>query len=97
MKDLEAHQREMRERNAEKANKSMQCVSVNPLEGTSDPRHLKKRIAELEKRVLALQAENDRLKAQKTIVVERHVEGPYRDPVKEQQHNYFKYSNLRRY
>jgi len=99
MKNLEEHQREMRERNL--AASSDDAVVVRTVrkqrQEPSDINALKKKIAELEKQVLALEAENHRLRAQRTIVVERPAEKSYEDTVREQRHNFFKYSNARRY
>ena len=100
MKNLEESQREMRERNlaADGPHEAVNRPTVRKQrERPSDVNALKKRIAELEKRVLALEAENERLRAQKTIVVERPAEKSYGDSVREQRHNFFKYSNVRRY
>jgi hypothetical protein len=56
-------------------------------------------VLRLKSQISALITENNRLRQQKTIVVERPrgQDEPYRDSVKEQQHNFFKYSNARRY
>ena len=77
---------------------SRRAKALPPLETAATDRspevaRLKKRIAELKEQVSALQLENSRLREQKTIVVERS----RGDSVKEQQHNFFKYSNARRY
>jgi vacuolar-type H+-ATPase subunit I/STV1 len=99
MKDLEERQREMRERNVA-ANTDEPVVVLIPRkqrEQPSDVNALKRKIAELEKRVLTLEAENERLRAQKTIVVERPAQECYEDSVRKQRHNFFKYSNVRRY
>jgi hypothetical protein len=100
MKNLEERQREMRERTLA-SNTSDEAVIVptprKKSEQPSDANALKTRITELEKRVLTLEAENERLRAQKTIVVERSTQKSYKDSVREQQHNFFKYSNARRY
>ena len=100
MKDLEERQREMRKRTLA-SNGSSEAVVAPTLrkkrEDPSDVTTLKKRIAELEKRVLALEAENQHLRNQKTIIVERPVQQSAGDSVREQRHNFFKYSNARRY
>lgn len=100
MKNLEERQREMRECNLA-ANTTDEAVvaptSRKQREQSSDVNALKRKIAELEKRVLTLEAENERLRAQKTIVVERPSQKSYEDSVREQRHNFFKYSNVRRY
>lgn len=100
MKNLEQHQREMRERNLAPNNPNEASVAATPhklCEDSTDDATLRKKIAELENRILALEAENQRLRAQKTIVVERPVPKSYGDTVREQRHNFFKYSNARRY
>ena len=100
MKNLEDAQRKMRERNARKRREE---DFVQPKIATADDSpevvRLKREISALKEQVMALQMENNRLREQETVVVER-VRGqdkPYRDSVKEQQHNFFKYSNVRRY
>jgi hypothetical protein len=100
MKNLEERQREMRERTLAPNSSNEALVaptSRKKREGPSDVTALKKRIAELEKRVLALESENERLRNQKTIIVERPVQQSAGDSVREQRHNFFKYSNVRRY
>jgi hypothetical protein len=98
MDNLEALQREMRERNSA-ASKRRQAPSTptEQLENSSEVHALKKQIAKLEKRVLALEAENQSLRTQKTIVVERATQKSGDDAIREQRHNFFKYSNARRY
>jgi len=98
VKNLEDRQREMKERNAQR-----------PVKPTTPPHHagagdetsevavLRRRIVDLERRLIALEAENNKLRAQKTIVVDRAPQKSYEDSVKQQQHNFFKYSNARRY
>jgi regulator of replication initiation timing len=99
MDSLDARQREMRERRTrERSKKSKREDALPPFETAAtdanpDVRRLKKRIAELQEQVSALQLENNRMRQQKTTVVERSGG----DSVKEQQHNFFKYSNTRRY
>jgi cell division protein FtsB len=100
MKTLEERQHEMRERNQAPNSSDEVVVAATPRklrETPSDVRGLKQKIAELEKRVLLLEAENKSLRTQKTIVVERPSQKSYSDAVKEQQRNFFKYSNARRY
>jgi len=100
MKNLEESQREMKERNVAADNTREAVVPPTPRrqrERQSDVNALRRRIAELEKRVLALEAENERLRGQKTIVVERPAQKSSNDSVREQRHNFFKYSNVRRY
>ena len=98
MKDLETRQREMRGRN--------QIKRISPAPALSEPEavgdspevlRLKRRISDLEIRALSLEKENRELREQKTIVVERAPQKSYDDDVREQRHNFFKYSNARRY
>lgn len=98
MDSLEDRQREMKERNSA-SNKKTKDVgrSSSAEKETSDVRVLKKRIGELEKQVLRLEAENQRLREQKTIVVDRAPQRSSEDAIREQRHNFFKYSNIRRY
>lgn len=100
MDNLEDRQREMRERNSPKKRETRSILpkTVAP-DDSPEVVQLKKRISELKEQVSALQLENNRLREQKTIVVERSSgQGrSYGDSVKEQQHNFFKYSNVRRY
>ena len=93
MKNLEDAQREMRERNARK---KLEEDLVQPEIAASEDSH---EVLRLKRQISALITENNRLRQEKTIVVERPPEQdkPYRDSVKEQQHNFFKYSNARRY
>src|ERR1700739_1362523 len=100
MKNLEERQREMRERTLAPNSSNEAIVAPTPRkksEQQSEVNALKTRITELEKRVRTLEAENERLRAQKTIVVERSAQKSYEDSVREQRHNFFKYSNARRY
>jgi hypothetical protein len=99
MKNLEDGQREMRERNARKRREE---DFVQPEIAASDDSpemlQLKREISALKEQVRGLQTENNRLR-RTTIVAERPhgQDKPYRDSVKEQQHNFFKYSDARRY
>ena len=100
MKNLEDAQREMRERNARKKHaEDLVQPEIAALDDGTDVLRLKRQISTLKEQVIALQVENNRLREQKTIVVERSrgQDNPYRDSVKEQQHNFLKYSNVRRY
>jgi molecular chaperone GrpE (heat shock protein) len=100
MNNLEQHQREMRERNSVERRGKQAVAASTPagqLEEPSEVRALKKQVAELKKRVLTLEAENQRLQKQKTVVVERAPQQSSGDAVREQRHNFFKYSNARRY
>src|ERR1700720_2930292 len=100
MKNLEDAQREMRERNARKRREE-DFVQPEIAAGDDSPEvvRLKREISALKEQVMVLQMENNRLREQETLVVERGrgQEKPYRDSVKEQQHNVFKYSRVRRY
>lgn len=95
MKNLETRQREMRVRNQIPQRSAKSEVSV--IDDTSEVTRLKKRISELETRVLSLEKENRELREQKAIIVERAPQKSYEDTVREQRHNFFKYSNVRRY
>ena len=100
MKNLEDAQREMRERNARKRREEdFVQPEIAAADDSPEVVRLKREISALNEQVMVLQMENNRLREQETIIVER-VRGqgnPYRDSVKEQQHNFFKYSNVRRY
>jgi hypothetical protein len=98
MKNLEARQREMRERSQSKriAEPSLNSA-LEAEDDTPAVARLKKRISELEIRLLLLEKENRELREQKTIAVERAPRKSYEDTVREQRHNFFKYSNARRY
>ena len=99
MKDLEDAQREMRERNARKRREEDLVHPEMAADDSPEVVRLKREISALQEEVMALQVENNRLREQKTIVIERPrgEDRPYRDSVKEQQHNFLKYSNVRRY
>ena len=100
MENLEGRQREMRERNAQKKReKSLTQPEIAASDHSPEVLRLKNRISQLNERVLAQQVENNRLRKQETVVVERSrgQERLYDDSVKEQQHNFFKYSNVRKY
>ena len=98
MDSLEDRQREMKERNSASGKKTKDVARSSSTEKeTSDVRVLKRHIGELEKQVLRLGAENQRLREQKTIVVERTPQRSNEDAIREQRHNFFKYSNTRRY
>jgi hypothetical protein len=100
MDNLEERQREMRKRNSSESKRKQPIAtsSIGNLPQESSEVHtLKKHIAKLEKQVPILEAENERLRAQKTIVVERAAQNSSDDSVREQRYNFFKYSNARRY
>ena len=92
MKNLEDAQREMRERNARKRREE---DLVQPEIAASDD---SPEVLRLKRQISALITENNRLRQEKTIFVERPPgqDKPYKDSVKEQQHNFLKYSNARR-
>jgi molecular chaperone GrpE (heat shock protein) len=100
MDSLEERQRQMRDRNSA-ASKRKRPIAASPAaslpEDSPEAHMLKKQIAELEKRLLTLEAENQRLRKQKTIIVERAPQQTSEDAPREQRHNFFKYSNVRRY
>lgn len=93
MKNLEDAQRKMRERNARKKQEE---DLVQPEIAASNDRS---EVLLLKQQISALITENRRLRQQKTIVVERPrgQERTHTGSVEEQQHNFFKYSNTRRY
>jgi hypothetical protein len=72
--------------------KRKQEGSIDQVSGNEEAIKLKKRISRLE-------AENKDLPDQITVftVNANRPTHPYRDTVREQQHNFFKYSNIRRY
>jgi hypothetical protein len=99
MKNLEDAQREMRERNARKRREEdFAQPEIAASDDSPEVLQLKREISALKEQVRGLRTENNRLR-QTTIVAERPhgQDKPYRDSVKEQQHNFFKYSNARRY
>ena len=76
MENLEGRQREMRERNAQKKReKSLTQPEIAASDHSPEVLRLKKRISQLNERVLAQQVENNRLRKQKTVVVEL-ISGP---------------------
>ena len=95
MKHLEKRQAEMKERNSRKEIPVPE--ESEPVRSSDSPEvvKLKQHILNLDQQLAAVRAENERLRAQKTIVVER--EKSSTDSVREQRHNFFKYSNIRRY
>jgi regulator of replication initiation timing len=97
MKSLEDRQREMKKRNARKQRVVGLVLPEVASNDSPEVVGLKKIIAELKEQVVALQMENSRLRDQKTIVVERPraQKRSSGDAVREQQHNFFKYSNAR--
>ena len=98
MKNLEDAQREMRERNARKRREEdFVQPEIASADDSPEVVRLKREISALKEQVMTLEMENNRLR--ETFVVERvrGPDNPHRDSVKEQQHNFFKYSNVRRY
>jgi dGTPase len=93
MDSLEDRQREMRERNL--AKKTTRVISEPRVQIDDTPEALKKRIAVLEKRLLELQTENQRLRQEKTVVIERpQPQKSYDEELREQRHNFFKYRRV---
>jgi hypothetical protein len=99
MKNLEEAQREMRERNARKRWEGNLQPEIPASEDSPEVLRLKREISVLTGQVTGLQNENNRLRQQKTIVVEppREHRRSGGDSGREQQHNFLKYSNARRY
>jgi regulator of replication initiation timing len=97
MESLEDRQREMKKRNTRKERGVGLALPEVATNDSPEVVGLKKCVAELKEQVVALQMENNRLREQKTIVVERprEQERSAGDAVREQQHNFFKYSNAR--
>jgi hypothetical protein len=93
VKNLDDAQQKMRERNVRK-NQGEDLIQ--PKIATSDDRS---EVLRLKDRISALITENNRLRQEKTVVVERPrgQNKALTDSVKEQQYNFFKYSNTRRY
>ena len=71
MDNFEDRQREMRERNTRSKREKVLAQPEGAPHHSPEVFRLKKRIAELKEQVSALQLENNRLREQKTIVVER--------------------------
>lgn len=103
MKDLGERQREMRERMKREAHRNYDdaparatpsCQAAAKAEST-DLSQLKKRLAVLEAENANLRSEIESLRRQKTVYVERQ-KSPDEER-REQQHNFFKYSNARRW
>jgi len=100
MKNLEDAQREMRERNARKKHaEDLVQPEIAASEDSPEVLRLKREISVLTEQVTGLQNENNRLRQQKTIVVEspREQDRSGGDSGREQQHNFLKYSHARRY
>jgi len=87
---------EMKMRNTHKQGRESVALPKTAPDRCPEVLALKKRISELQGQVVALQAENSRLREQKTIAVQR-CEQPQSsgDSGREQQHKFFKYSNAR--
>jgi len=102
MKDLGKRQREMRERMKQEGHLTADDAPAtvapydNMVAGTesTDVLQLKKRLAVLEAENAKLRSEIETLR-QKTVYVERQKSPD--EARREQQHNYFKYSNARRW
>jgi hypothetical protein len=97
MDNLEVRQRQMRDRNSSASKRKQPKAAASLPEDSPEMHALKKQIAELEKQMLTLEAENQRLRKQKTIIVERAPQQSSEDATRQQRHNFFKYSNARRY
>lgn len=103
MKDLQREQNEMRARMKQEASATVkekqkstdELTPGNTHPGMNDVKKLQKRIAVLESENRELKAEIQSLRRQKIVYVER--EKSTEDQRREQQHNYFKYSNARRW
>ena len=94
MTTLKDRQREMKERDARQNVKQTPAKrELSASDDSTEALRLKTRISELEKEVETLRTEIDRLRAQKTIVIERD----RTETIAEQRHNFLKYSNVRRY
>jgi hypothetical protein len=105
MNKLEEQQREMRQRMAQqginkqaRAKRNASRIPPTPPDASSsDLGALQKRVLQLETENERLKTENQRLRRQKTIIVENATEKSYDEQIREQQHNYFKYSNARKW
>jgi hypothetical protein len=105
MNNLEKRQNEMRQRmkRQTKAKVIQESTPVVPrkvfaaisAQPPLDISKLQQHIHDLEAEISILRAENERLRTQKTVYVERQKSGD--ELRREQQHNYFKYSNARRW
>jgi hypothetical protein len=105
MKDLQREQREMRARMKRDTGATVKEQQTSLTEahfqqdngepGANDTKKLQKQIADLESENRELKAQIASLRRQKTVYVEREKSGE--DQRREQQHNYFKYSNARRW
>ncbi len=103
MKNLDERQREMRERMARQpklepepraSQSSSQRAKSADLQQNAKS-ELERRIALLEAENARLRAENERLRCQKVVYVERQKSAE--EERRERVHNYFKYSNARRW
>lgn len=92
MKNIETEQRRMRERNR-KAELKSAVVRPDSVDDTSELLALRKRVKELEAETARLRLQVASLSRQTSRVQEKSPD----DQRREQQHNYFKYSNARRY
>jgi regulator of replication initiation timing len=103
MKNLGERQREMRERMKREAHgkhddapaRATSRERTSAMAEATDVSHLKRRLAELEAENAKLRSENETLRRQKTVYVERQKSPD--EATREQQHNFFKYSNARRW
>src|SRR5436190_23981504 len=105
MKNLEERQREMRKRtaqggtsNPERAKNSTHEIPAPSSQNSSaEIRAMQKRIVQLEADNERLKAENERAGSKDSRRGQRAQEKSYDEQVREQRHNYFKYSNARRW
>ncbi|HEY3771102.1 MAG TPA: hypothetical protein VGN44_20690 [Candidatus Angelobacter sp.] len=109
MSKLEEQQSAMRERMKAQSKPKIQpkskmkknsalSISHKPIaavQQSSDVAKFSQQIEALKSENARLQAENEQLRSQKTVYVER--EKSHAESRREQQHNYFKYSNARRW
>lgn len=102
MKNLDDRQREMRERMVRQPKVEVEPNSAQPspqravadLQPNAIP-EMERRIASLEAQNAALRAENERLRRQKVVYVEHQKSAE--EERRERVHNFFKYSNARRW
>ncbi len=94
MNDLEQRQKEMRERNKRAKTKEL-AAREDPVQKDTRSDEL----TVLRRRVSELERENANLRRELLVSRQYPVarEKSYEEQRREQQHNYFKYSNIRRY
>jgi hypothetical protein len=98
MKDLEQRQREMRKRNLRAKNKAAKPPTIR-IETVQPEEEGDSELAALRRRVSVLERENAALRQEVLVLRQRsgRAEKSYDEQRREQQHNFFKYSNIRRY